>query len=378
MKTGHKPILIAIALTSLSGIASAQVPDLLNALDTGGRAMGLGGATRVTDATTQSALDNPAGLAYITAPTASITFRNLPKSSTIASGEFNDRTTDFSERSGRTALAHAGYAFPFRGGTLAVSYTVAGHLDNVTTGNQLSNGALTVNGLVEESRAQTDFFTVAYGRPAGAGMNIGIGVIIANQYTKFTQNYTLFNGNNPVGNTAISGSSNGLGLGFVAGVQGTLDAEGSSQYGISIRTPINLNNNAETSSVYDVIPGKASLGFAGQLQGVGKGRDYMIWATQFDYYFGGEGGARFSRDNTFAYGLGIEYNLHRFDARIPIRLGFQGVPAGGDGFSSRNALTFGLGYNPSGKPYYFDLNFARSLDTGKFDIGLGFTYKPAP
>ena len=374
MMTARKPIAAALLLTAITGVAQAQVPDLLTALDTGGRAMGIGGATRVTDANTQSILDNPAGLAFITAPTTGINFRNLPRSSTLASGDFNDRDTSFVEASGRTALTHAGYAFPFRGGTLGFSYTVGGALNNTTVGNNLTNGTLTVGNLNETTRAQTDFFTVGYGRTAGSGMNIGIGVIIANQYTRFAQNYVLLNGNTPVGNTDIDSSSNGFGVGAVVGVQGFLDED--TQYGLSVRTPINITNNATTAAIYDVIPGKASFGAAGRLKGIGTDQEFMVWAAQVDYYFGGKGTSLLSRKNTLAYGLGLEYNFLRFNARIPFRIGFQGVPAGGNGFSSRDALTFGLGYRPIGQPYYFDLNFARSMKTGKFDIGLGIVYKP--
>lgn len=361
-----------------ASIASAQVPDLLTALDSGGRAMGMGGATRVTDGSTLSALDNPAGLAYITSPVASASVRNLPKSSTTVSGNFNDPASDFDERSGRTAVSHVGYAFPYQGGTIGISYTVGGHIDNTTTGNGLANGALTVVGLQQTSRAQTDFFTVGYGKTIGGNMNFGASLVIANQYVKFAQSYALFNGNTQVGTVNSDVSSNGMGIGLVAGVQGVLDEMGTMQYGLSVRTPINLTNNSDTESIYDVIPGKASLGVAGQVKGVGQGNEYMIWAAQMDYFFGGKGGALFQRRNTLNYSLGFEYNFNRFDARIPFRIGFQGVPSGGNGFDRRDALTFGLGYYPNGKPYSLDLSFARSIETGKFDIGLGFIYRPAP
>ncbi|MFM9874030.1 MAG: hypothetical protein ACKVQS_11270 [Fimbriimonadaceae bacterium] len=372
-----KPLTLVSIMVLATGVAQAQVPDLLTALDTGGRAMGIGGATRVTDSTTYSALDNPAGLAFINEPTSSLSFRNLPKSSTIASGDFNDRTTSFTEQGGRTALSHAGYAMPYKGGTLGISYSVGGHIDNVTNGGNLANGALTVQGLTETSRAQTDFFTISYGKKSGAGMNVGVGIVVANQYTKFSQSYALFNGNTNVGNTNTTASSNGIGVGLVAGIQGNLQADGSSQFGLSIRTPIDLSGNSQTSAIYDKIPGKLSLGAAGQVKGASRGNDFLIWAAELDYYYGGEANALFSRKNTLGYGLGFEYNINRYGARIPIRIGFQGVPSGGNGFDSRDAFTFGLGYRPIGQPYSFDLNFARSIETGKFDIGLGFVYKPA-
>ena len=58
-------LLIPCALFSLSSAATAQVPDLLNALDAGGRAMGLGGANNATNVDTLSAFYNPAALAYL-------------------------------------------------------------------------------------------------------------------------------------------------------------------------------------------------------------------------------------------------------------------------------------------------------------------------
>ncbi|MGE0001848.1 MAG: hypothetical protein AB7T05_07245, partial [Fimbriimonadaceae bacterium] len=55
-----------IALSTVVGTgAYAQIPDLLNALDAGGRSMGAGGATGVTDANTLSTYHNPAGLAFV-------------------------------------------------------------------------------------------------------------------------------------------------------------------------------------------------------------------------------------------------------------------------------------------------------------------------
>lgn len=357
------------------GIASAQVPDLLNALDAGGRAMGVGGASRATDSTTQSALDNPAGLAFISEPTASISFRNLPKSTTLASGNFNDRTNSTDETSGRIALSHVGYATPFAGGTLGVSYTIGGHMDAVTTGNNLPNNTLSVRNLEENMRAQTDFFTLSFGRQQG-GLNVGIGLVVANQYVKYSQSYLLFDGNTQVGSSNISASDNGIGVGIVAGVQGYMGADNGTAWGISVRTPIDLNGNTETSGIYDKIPGKASFGIGGQLNRFSRGEDFLVWLAQIDYYFGGDEDLLFSRKNYATYGFGFEYNMHRYNARIPVRLGLSILPSGGNGFDSRDALTFGLGYRPIGKPYSIDLNFARAFESGKMDIGLGITFKP--
>ncbi len=367
--------LVAVA-AGIPAAVDAQVPDLLNAIDAGGRAMGVGGASRVTDSTTMSALDNPAGLAFINRPTVGVAFRNLPKVDITASGNFADRTTRSDETQGRFALSHAGYAFPLAGGTVGISYTVGGYADARTTGANLSNNTLFVRNLNEQVRAQTDFFTVGYGKAASSGLNFGIGVVVANQYTKFSQSYLLFDaGNNQVGSSNTFASDNGMGVGFVAGVQG-FSPDGSTAWGASVRTPIDINGNSDTSNVYDKIPGKLSVGLANRLSSYSTGGNFLVALAQVDYFFGGDESVLLARRDYAAFGLGLEYSLNRFDARIPIRLGFQAIPSGGRGFDERNTLTFGVGYRPNGKPLSIDLNFAKALDSGTFDIGLGVSYRP--
>lgn len=367
-----------IFIAGLAGLATtgfAQVPDLLNALDSGGRAMGMGGSTRVTDATTQSALDNPAGLAYITERSAAANLRNLPNSENVASGQFGDRTNNTELKTGKMSVSHVGYATKFGGGTLGVSYTVGGYVNNRTVGNNLTDGPLTVRNLDETTKAQTDFFTLSYGKRQGS-MNYGIGIVVANQYVRFAQSFQLFDASNTqVGSTSTDASGNALGVGVVAGVQGQLS--GGVDWGLSVRTPIDLGGNATTSSIYDKIPGKASLGFAGVMNGMSAGEDYLLWAMQADYYFGGDGSAAIPRKNVAAFAGGIEYNMHRFNARIPIRLGYQHIPSGGANFGDRSAFTFGIGYRPNNADYTIDLSFAKPTDGNKFDLALGITFKPS-
>lgn len=367
--------LVAVA-AGMPAVAGAQVPDLLNAIDAGGRAMGVGGASRVTDSTTMSALDNPAGLAYINRPTVGVAFRNLPKVEITATGNFADRTTSSDETNGRFALSHAGYAFPMAGGTVGISYTVGGYADAHTTGANLANNALFVRNLNEQIRAQTDFFTVGYGRSASNGLNFGLGVVVASQYTKFSQSYQLFDGSNTqVGSSNTFASDNGMGIGAVFGIQG-FSPDGALAWGASVRTPIDINGNDDTASVYDKIPGKLSVGIANRLNAYSAGGNFLVALAQIDYFFGGEESALLARRDYAAFGLGLEYSMNRYNARIPIRFGFQAIPSGGNGFDDRNMLTFGVGYRPNGKPLSIDLNFAKALDSGTFDIGLGVSYRP--
>jgi len=352
---------------------NAQIPDLVNALDAGGRAMGIGGGTYVTDGNTLSSAYNPAGLAYLTTPTFGVSFRNLPTSETLISGNFQDPEFSSDPSLGKFALTHVGYAFPALGGTVGVAYTVAGFIRDTTVGDNLPNGGLTVRNYSETTRAQTDLFTLSYGRKMGT-MNWGAGVVIASQYVAGTENYLLFNGGAQVGANSSSASGNSTGVGVILGLQGAPSENPNTSWGISVRTPIDLTNNSETSSYYDRIPGRVSVGFATRANG-GNGADFLVYGAQADYYFGGQENKVIPRKNHLAFGGGIEYNMHRFNGRIPIRLGFSAIPSGGDGFQARNAFTFGLGYRPNNSPLTIDLNIAKPTGKGPFDMAFGVTYR---
>ncbi len=368
---------LIIAALSITAISNAQVPDLLNALDSGGRAMGMGGATRVTDGNTYSILDNPAGLVYAGSRTFELSFRNLPTSRSVATGNFNDRTLNTVGSAGKSAISHIGTTFDFKGGTLGVSFTTTGYLNSLTTGGNLQNNGLTVFNLQEETRAQIDMFTVSYGKKM-RDLNVGYGLIVANTYAKASQSYVLVdNNNNQVGSTNSDISGNGMGFGAVIGVQGQMSGGDAMAWGASLRTPIDLTGNGNSADVIDRIPGKLSMGIAGRKDQFFGAEEFLSWGIQGDYYFGGQGGKIISRDSVFGLGAGIEYNMFRFNGRIPLRLGYSYVPGGGSGFADRNALTFGLGYRPFNQNFSFDLNFAKAKGSGAMDMAFGITYRPS-
>lgn len=336
----------------------------------------MGGASRVTDANTYSALDNPAGLAYVNGRSYGVSFRNLPESSSTVTGNFFDPNYATSGDLGKYAITHVGTTLSLGRGTLGVSYTLGGFIDDVTVGNNLSQNNLSVRNLRRETKAQTDFFTVAYGY-RDRDLNIGYGLVVANQYAKSTESYQLFNGNTQVGTSDSDVSGNGIGIGLVAGVQKDFQNSGRPMLvGASIRTPIDLQGNGNSSAAYDRIPGKFSVGVAGRADQLTRGQEFLTWALQADYYFGGQGSKLIPRDNVLAAGAGVEYNLFRFNSRIPIRLGYMLSPGAGDGFSDRNAFTFGVGYRPNNADFTLDLNFAKASSSRAYDIALGLTYRP--
>ena len=372
----RKRMVLTACAAALAALAPAQVPDLLNALDAGGRAMGIGGATDATDSNTLSTYYNPAGLAYITGPTISVAFRNMPQSDSIITGDFNNPTFDTSREVGARRMSHLGYATPISGGVFGVSFTTGGYLkDFRSQGASLKDGVLNLNAYNEVFTAQSDFFTVAWGKRSG-NSNFGIGLVIANQYISDIGSYNLVDANNNlVGSTQINNSGNMTGIGGIIGVQIPTSKDGRSMMGISVRSPISLKNNSVISNYLNKIPGRASIGLASRTDSLRDGADFIVYGAQLDYYFGADKGGFFKRKDVVAGGVGFEYNMHRSGARIPLRAGYQFVPEGGENFQHRNTFTFGLGYRPDNSNLAVDLNFGLPTGGGPYDMGLSMTYK---
>lgn len=339
--------------------------------------MALGGGSSVTDSDTRSALNNPSTLAFLREPVFSFDIRNLPTSDVTVTGSFVNRTNSTDASLGRNELTHIGYAAPMKRGTFGISYTVTGYVNNTTTGDNLTNGSLTVRGLQEITEAKTSLFTLSYGQP-GSRTNFGYGLVVANQYVNGSQRYSLVDsGNTNVGTVNSSASGTSYGVGAVLGVQSVPKGDENYTWGASVRTPISLSGNSGTKDYLSRIPGKFSLGAAGRHDMSGK-EDFVAWALGTDYYFGGDSNGIIDRKSVWGFGGGLEYNMFRFNARIPLRIGYALVPSGGTGFSDRNTLTFGIGYRPNNEPYSVDLSVAKITGNGSgpYDIALGVTYRP--
>lgn len=363
---------IAMAAT-LCANAHGQIPDLMTTMDAGGRAMGLGGSTYSTDASTFSASFNPAGLGFLLRPVFGVSFRNLPGSKNEISGDFNDPTFSTEHAVGGFGLGHAGYAMPMGRGVLGFSYTLSGFIRDERSGDGLTDGALTVRNYTETILAKTDLFTVAYGFGAADGSsNYGFGIVVANQFVRNRQDYELFNGPNPAGTVSANNSGNGTGIGIVAGLLVTPSSSSNTSFGISARTPIGLSRNSQTSQYYDRIPGRLSLGFASRTDG--QPGTYVLYGLQASWFFGGDGNKILARNNYASFGAGVEYGLRRWGGRVPVRIGYVSIPSGGTGFIDRDALTFGVGYRPDDSDYSLDLSLAKPIDGSKFDMSFSLTY----
>ena len=371
--TARKLISISFATIALCASANAQIPDLLTALDAGGRAMGLGGGTYVTDASTYSINANPAGLGYIREPQFGIGFRNMPESRNQVTGDFNDPDFATQYKSGGYGHSHVGYAFPMGRGTFGVSYTRAGYIRDERFGTDLDNGALTVRNYEELLNSKTDLFTFSYGVGSQDGTsNYGFGLVVANQYVRNTQDYDLFDGNTFVGNVSTDNSGTGLGIGVVAGLLVTPSSNPNTSFGISVQSPISISGNSETEDYYDKIPGRLSAGLASRTDR--ENGEYTLYGAQVSWFFGGESNKILARGNYAVIGGGVEYGMRRWGGLVPLRMGFVTAQSGGAGFIDRNTFTLGLGYRPDGSSSSYNLSLAKPVDGTALDIAFSVTH----
>ncbi len=367
--------LIVLALATVPVLASAQVPDLVNAFDAGGRAVGMGGVTNVTGSDTLSNYYNPAGLGYVTRSTLGLTFRNMPESRSVVTGDIGPGGTQrfaTSNSSGATGLGHAGLAFPLKGrngstnGTIGISVTKGGQLRDLrVSGAGLTEGGLNAVGYTQLIKSSTDFINLSYGRTAGDGaFNYGVGLV-------FATNRQMNNKLAPSGTSTFDADANGLG--FQAGI--LVNPTGNNlSFGASVRTPIKLRGGGGNTLIYDKIPGRLSAGVAFRQDGFRGGRDYMVLGGELSYFFGGSNSPFIDRDTQTVFGIGGEYHYSMGSSVIPVRIGYSFVQKGGNFFGSRNSLTFGLGYRPSNGDWGIDVNWGRPQNGGG-DLSLSLVYR---
>lgn len=339
--------------------------------------MGIGGATQATDSNTMSAFYNPAGLAYVTSPTMAAAFRNLPESNTVLSGKLNNPSMDTSRDHGSKKVSHVGFAWPVKGGTLGISFTKGGAiLDSRTQTTLTDDQNREIRQYSRTLKAETDFFNISFGKSGRNGVNYGAGLVFANQYLFDSEKYrvVIVQGQTiTVDNGSPSGNLTGIGAIF--GVQFPTSQDQKSMVGLSVRTPIQLQGNDRLKNYMNKLPGRASLGLATRTDGLRGGPDFLVYGAQLDYFFGSDKNGFFKRKDVLGGGVGFEYNMHRYGGRIPIRAGFSVSPSAGDGFQTRNSLTFGVGYRPNSGGVTFDLNGGLPSGGGAMDLGLSVSYK---
>lgn len=370
-----RKLFTTFSLAGTAAIATAQVPDMVTAFDAGSRALALGSSDHITGADTLSGYYNPAGLGYLNRPQIGLTIRNFPESNSIVTG---DLIPQGGERlrsegsSGPNGLGHLGFATPLKSdgsrGTISVALTAAGQLrDNRLAGNGLTEGGTPAPNYQQLLKNKTDIVSLAYGRALNdGGLSWGVGLLYA-------RNNTVNNSSGvPSGNTFYNEQSSGFG--GIAGLMFVPKSNPNLSFGVSYRSEIKLKSSSGNILLYDTIPARLGGGVALRRDGFRGGRDYLVLSAEVNHYFEGSSSIFFDREAQTVFGTGLEYNFQYGGNRIPIRLGYQFVPAGGNQFGSRNSFTYGIGFRPSNSDWGVDLSFGRPNGGGQ-DASLSLTYR---
>lgn len=367
--------LFVFAAGAAATAAYGQVPDMMSALDAGGRALGAGSALNTTGVSTLSTTYNPASLAFVNRSQIGFAGRTMPTSKTQVTGELNDLRLDSSTETGGYKTTHIGFAIPLKGGpgnggVLGVAWTVGGWFEDTQAGNNLANG---VASYLDFTHAQTDFINLSYGTASGdQSVAWGAGLVFAQQNVRNFQRVTFTDQNIPpqVSDTDTTGT----GVGFQAGLMITPRDQSNMTLAVTARTPIKLRHSGAPLNLYERVPGRIAGGLAIRRDGFRKGQDYLILGGEVQHFFGGKDSPRLDRTNQTTGHVGAEYNWVRAEAVIPIRVGYSVVPAGGDGFDSRNSMTYGIGYRPNHGDWQIEVNFGRPEHGGK-ETSVFLTYR---
>lgn len=376
MNLRKKLIGVVTLAFALGASAFAQIPDLLTGLDAGGRAMGLGGALYGTSADTFSALSNPAGLGYVNGRQITLAFRNLPESTTIARNDFRNPDLSTNAGSGDMGITHVGMVQSQGKGGLGISYTKQGYINDsrVGQGDLTLDAGTSVRNYREKQRASIDLFTLSYGQAAKqTGFTYGFGLVLASTYVRNTQSYDLVSSGQANPTTPLDTSASGTGIGAVIGVQLVPKGNSKTVYGVTLRTPISLKGGDATKQLLNKIPGRLEVSMAKRQENFRGEGNYLLYGVSIGRTFGGSYDQLFQRKGQFFGGVGVEFNRVQWNARMPIRVGYQVLPNAGRGFKDRSALTFGIGYRPFDQNYSIDLSFATSA--GSYDRGVAITYR---
>ena len=368
-----RKLCIAAMAATLSATSLAQVPDLVTSIDAGGRAMGVGGSSYVTGADTLSSYFNPAGLGYLSRSEVGLTIRNMPESQTVVTGDLvpsgNERL-ESNGKKGPNGLGHLGFALPLNGGqkgTIGIAITDAGQMrDRRIAGTGLTEGGIAANGYNQLLKNKTDFINLSYGKATPSGFNFGFGLIYARNNTVNIRVGV------PSGSTIYDEESSGWG--GIVGLMFTPRNNPNISIGMSYRSEISLKSNSGNILLYDKVPARANIGAAIRRDGLRGGKDFLVLSGEVNHFFDGSPSVFFDREAQTTGGLGMEYNYGMGGNRIPIRIGFNFVPSGGQAYAARNSFTYGIGYRAGSGDWGVDLNFGRPQGGGA-DASLSLMYR---
>jgi long-subunit fatty acid transport protein len=355
----------------IAGSAMAQIPDLLNSLDSGTRATGMGGSLSGTSADSSATFLNPAGLGFLDKRALSVSYRNLPTSKTKVSGRVEDPAMDTVGYRGKNSFSALSVGLPMAHGTLGVSYNIGGFVKDRQRGT-VNQGGNNLETFINDLDARTDFFTISYGTTnKSQSSSYGIGITYAEQGTKARRLLI----NDGVTSDDVNVDEKGTGFGILVGAQFIPKNAPNITYGLSYRSEIKLNYGGNDPGFIEKIPARLLGGVAIRQDGLRGGQDFIVYGAQAEYYFAAGGSGRYSRDAQTVVGFGAEYSYKAGNYRVPLRFGYNVRSRGNDNdFTSRSAFTFGVGYRPLAGKYTIDVNFGIPHGGG-YDTAITVGYR---
>lgn len=343
--------------------------------------MGMAGALNGTEPSTMSTFYNPASLGFIRSCETGVSFRNLPGSTTSVSGSNASPVYSTRSNGGGFALSHIGFAVPASDfikngkGTFGVSYTIGGYIDDVTTGpaSGFSYNGLNVQNYQLQREARADYISLGYGVANRAQtMSLGLGLTYVDQEIQYNQS-----GSDSTGTfTPTSIDYTGHGVGALIGAQWIPASAPNFSVGTSLRSPIAMSESGY-GDIYSRIPARFLLASSYRKDSLGGSDNFLLLGAQFQYFFDGAESLAFDRSAQTVLGLGAEYDYAVSSFRIPVRLGYDFVSAGGVGFETANAFTYGFGIRPVDDRFSIDFNWASPVHGG-MDFGMNATYRFKP
>jgi hypothetical protein len=379
----HRTFALFLAVFASCSASQAQIPDLLNAFDAGGRSLGMGGSLHGTDPSSMSAYYNPASLGYVTKGEVDLALHHLPNSTSTVTNTRSDPSYNTQAKSGQMAVTDVGVAMPVKPlfgkgkASVALSYNIGGYVhDRASSGPAgLGDGDLTLANYMLARSVRSDFITLAYGQSVpDRTLAFGLGIIYAQTGTLYNESAQAYDsGGNSVGFAGSNFNYQSHGVGFIVGGQFIPASVPNFSLGVSYRSPIGLNAG-DNSGIYDRIPSRLLADASYRFGGSAQGADYAILAAQYQYFFDADSTIAFQQSTQSVYGLGIEYDHTLGNFRVPVRIGYESASAGGVGFEYRDVFTYGIGLRPTNSQYTLDFNWS-TMEGGGKDFGISAGYR---
>lgn len=382
----------AVVFLSLPVVAATGMPpDTEQLLGVGAKADGMGNAFVAIANDPTAAFWNPAGLSFLqktelmavvkSVPSVSQTTYMEPGDSGGWSG-FDSVTRIDSMSSGATTgeTAFLGVTAkigndPLKGGTLAISRTLAGYLDRqwslTQDFNAIDPGEVTSMSTDVHDRLRVDYNTVSYGWRYSPTWNVGVGLVqaVAEASISGTSETWFMDDPEPFEDVIGPESTTGKGYGGVLGLLWSplVPGDGKLTVGASYMSKISMSG-LDSSGFGNERPDRLLLGANyRQLVPAGEMDNEVQWSVQLSRSgdANADEGGMLARNAVWNFYFGGEYDIHRPKLDYLVRYGlFTNKSPNKTVYGNETWLTLGFGTGRPGSDWKADLALQQGLRSG--------------